>query len=45
MMNIAVGSCVNLLIHPVGAIIIGCIAGAISVLGYRYLTVITLNYL
>jgi hypothetical protein len=36
---IAVGSVVNLLIHPTGALIIGSFAGAISVLGYRYLTV------
>lgn len=36
---IAVGSVVNLLIHPVGAIIIGCLAGALSVVGYRYLSV------
>lgn len=35
----AVGSVVNLLIHPVGAVVIGCVAGALSVLGYRYLSV------
>lgn len=36
---IAVGSVVNLLIHPVGAVIIGTLAGALSVVGYRYLSV------
>lgn len=36
---IAVGSVVNLLIHPVGALLIGTFAGALSVIGYRYLTV------
>jgi hypothetical protein len=36
---IAVGSVVNLLIHPVGAITIGTLAGALSVVGYRYLSV------
>jgi hypothetical protein len=34
-----VGSVVNLLIHPVGALLIGSAAGALSVLGYRYLSV------
>lgn len=37
--SFAVGSVVNLLIHPVGAVIIGCLAGALSVVGYRYLSV------
>lgn len=36
---IAVGSVVNLLIHPVGALTIGVLAGALSVVGYRYLSV------
>lgn len=39
LMFIAVGSVVNLLIHPTGALLIGTFAGALSVLGYRYLTV------
>jgi ammonium transporter Rh len=42
---IAVGSVVNLLIHPVGALIIGSFAGALSVIGYRYLSVIFLPLL
>ncbi|XP_053661343.1 ammonium transporter Rh type A [Anopheles marshallii] len=36
--GVAVGSICNLLIHPFGALIVGVIAGVISVLGYRYLT-------
>lgn len=42
--SITVGSVVNLLIHPVGAVIIGTLAGALSVVGYRYLSVKFLNY-
>jgi ammonium transporter Rh len=37
--GVAVGSCVNLLIGPHGAILIGICAGILSVLGYRYITV------
>lgn len=40
----AVGSIVNLLIHPVGALLVGTIAGALSVVGYRYLSVKLFNY-
>ncbi|CAO1415969.1 unnamed protein product [Diamesa serratosioi] len=36
--GVAVGSVVNLLIHPIGALIIGVLAGTISVLGYRFLS-------
>ncbi|XP_021705382.1 ammonium transporter Rh type A isoform X2 [Aedes aegypti] len=36
--GVAVGSICNLLIHPFGAIMVGVIAGVISVLGYRFLT-------
>uniref|UniRef100_T1DNL1 Putative ammonium transporter 1 n=1 Tax=Anopheles aquasalis TaxID=42839 RepID=T1DNL1_ANOAQ len=36
--GVAVGSICNLLIHPFGALIVGVIAGIISVLGYRFLT-------
>ncbi|XP_021708886.1 ammonium transporter Rh type A-like [Aedes aegypti] len=36
--GVAVGSICNLLIHPFGAILVGVIAGVISVLGYRFLT-------
>lgn len=41
---VAVGSVVNLLIHPVGALSIGTAAGALSVAGYRYLSVKFFNY-
>lgn len=37
--SIAVGSVVNLLIHPVGALLIGSAAGALSVIGYHFLSV------
>lgn len=37
--GVAVGSVCNLLIGPHGAILIGIIAGIVSVAGYRYLTV------
>lgn len=37
--GVAVGSVVNLLIHPIGALIIGVLAGTLSVLGYRFLSV------
>lgn len=34
---IAIGSSANLMVQPFGAIIIGSIAGIVSVIGYRYL--------
>lgn len=37
--GVGVGAVCNLLIGPVGAIGIGVLAGAVSVLGYRYLSV------
>lgn len=37
--GVAVGSVCNLLIGPHGAVLIGIVAGTISVLGYRYLSV------
>lgn len=37
--GVAVGSVCNLLIGPHGAVLIGIVAGLISVLGYRYLSV------
>lgn len=37
--GVAVGSVCNLLIQPYGALTIGVLAGALSVLGYRYLSV------
>ncbi|XP_058453449.1 ammonium transporter Rh type A isoform X1 [Malaya genurostris] len=36
--GVAVGSICNLVIHPFGALLVGVIAGAISVLGYRFVT-------
>lgn len=36
--GVAVGSVCNLLIHPYGAVLIGSLAGLLSVLGYRYLS-------
>ncbi|XP_065076665.1 ammonium transporter Rh type A [Ochlerotatus camptorhynchus] len=36
--GVAVGSICNLMIHPFGALLVGVIAGMISVLGYRFLT-------
>lgn len=37
--GVAVGSVCNMLIGPHGALLIGLIAGVVSVLGYRYLSV------
>lgn len=37
--GVALGSVCNLMIGPHGAILIGIIAGLLSVAGYRYLTV------
>lgn len=37
--GVAVGSICNMLIGPHGALLIGLIAGIISVVGYRYLSV------
>lgn len=37
--GVAVGTVCNLLLGAHGAVLIGIIAGTISVLGYRYLTV------
>lgn len=39
--GVAVGSVCNLLIGPHGAVLIGIVAGTVSVLGYRYLSVST----
>lgn len=41
--GVAVGAVCNFMIHPHGAAIIGMMSGAISVLGYKYLTVSFLN--
>lgn len=37
--GVAVGSVCNLIIQPYGALTIGVLAGLLSVLGYRYLSV------
>ncbi len=39
--GVAIGTAADMMIHPFGAMIVGTIAGTISVLGYRFLTVIT----
>ena len=39
----AIGTAADMMINPFGAMIVGSIAGTVSVLGYRYLTV-KLNY-
>ncbi|NXI52474.1 RHAG protein, partial [Chloroceryle aenea] len=36
--GVAVGTCADLLMHPFGAMFIGCLAGIISVVGYHFLT-------
>lgn len=41
--GVAVGSVCNLLIQPYAALTIGVLAGLLSVLGYRYLSVRTMN--
>lgn len=43
--GVAIGTAADMMIHPYGAMIVGSIAGAVSVLGYRYLTVIIRNNL
>lgn len=37
--GVAVGTCADMKIHPYGSLIIGSIAGMVSVLGFRFLTV------
>ena len=41
--GVAIGTTANVVLHPVHAMIVGVLAGAISVIGYRYLTVRTLK--
>jgi len=36
--GVAIGTAADMMIHPFGAMIVGSIAGIVSVLGYRYLT-------
>ena len=38
--GVAIGTAADMMIHPFGAMIVGSIAGVVSVLGYRFLTVI-----
>ncbi len=35
----AIGTAADMMVHPYGALIVGAIAGTVSVLGYRFLTV------
>lgn len=37
--GVAIGTTANVVLHPLHAMIIGVLAGLISVIGYRYLTV------
>ncbi|XP_046657631.1 ammonium transporter Rh type A-like [Daphnia pulicaria] len=36
--GVAIGTAADMMIHPWGAMVVGSVAGAISVLGYRFLT-------
>jgi ammonium transporter Rh len=38
---VAIGTAADMMIHPWGAMVVGSVAGAISVLGYRFLSVQT----
>ena len=42
--GVAVGACADMIITPVGAVIIGSFAGIISTCGFRYLTVSYATY-
>ena len=39
--GVAIGTAADMMIQPYGAMIVGSVAGALSVLGYRYITVIS----
>ena len=41
--GVAAGACADMVIEPWGAILIGCISGTVSVLGYTYLSVSQFN--
>lgn len=43
--GVAVGSCADMEIKPYGAMIIGSLAGIVSVLGFKFLTVSMTNAL
>ena len=36
--GVAIGACADMIVHPYGAIIVGSIAGAVSVIGYRFIS-------
>ncbi len=42
--GVAVGACADMIITPVGAVIIGSAAGILSTCGFRYLTVIIIAF-
>jgi len=43
--GVAVGTLANMIIQPWGAILVGGVAGVVSVLGYRFITVRTFENL
>lgn len=43
--GVAVGTCADMAIHPFGSMTLGSIAGAVSVIGYKFLTVSTADIL
>ena len=43
--GVAVGSVADMAIQPWGALLVGCVAGFLSVLGYRFLSVCDIIYL
>jgi ammonium transporter Rh len=42
--GVAVGACADMIITPVGAVIIGSAAGILSTCGFRYLTVSSIAF-
>ncbi|XP_043284587.1 ammonium transporter Rh type A isoform X2 [Venturia canescens] len=43
--GVAIGTAAGMMCQPIGALVIGCLAGLISVLGYKYLTPLMQKYL
>lgn len=43
--GVAIGTAADMMIHPWGAMVVGSVAGALSVLGYRFITVHTITSL
>ena len=37
--GVAVGTSADMMIHPIGALVIGSLAGILSVVGFKYITV------